>query len=166
VPAFYPGVLKFAFFGDSSGRHDLAIKACGRPQKLPAAEVRSHRHIHSVCRPYGSNRQKRCPKSSATSIGLRLRTLATIAERISHSHPALAVAGATRIERHCGTCGDRDATDFFCSALPVAGELLLRACFLGILRPATILRCAILMFFSSITSPLWPGCSDQAASVP
>ena len=67
---------------------------------------------------YGSNRQKRCPKSSATSIGLRSRTLATIAERISHSHPALTLAGASRIEHHCGTCGDRDATDFFCSALP------------------------------------------------
>ena len=46
----------------------------------------------SVCRtgqlpdwPYGSNRQKRCPKSSATSIGLRTHTLATIADRISHS---------------------------------------------------------------------------------
>jgi hypothetical protein len=69
-------------------------------------------------RPYGSNRQKPCPKSSATSIGLRSRTLATIAEGISHSHPALTVAGPTRIEHHCGTCGDRDATDFFCSALP------------------------------------------------
>jgi MacB-like periplasmic core domain len=34
-------------------------------------------------RPYGSNRQKRCPKSSATSIGLRSRTPATIAERLS-----------------------------------------------------------------------------------
>ena len=51
--------------------------------------------------PYGSNRQKRCPKSSATSIVLRSRTLATIAERISHSYPALTVAGATRIEHHC-----------------------------------------------------------------
>src|SRR5260370_885238 len=69
-------------------------------------------------RPYGSNRQERCPKSSATSIGLRSRTLATIAERISHSHPALTVAGATRIEHHWGTCGDRDATDFFRSVLP------------------------------------------------
>jgi len=46
-------------------------------------------------------------------MGLRSLTLATIAERISHSHPALTVAGATRIEHHCGTCGDRDATDFF-----------------------------------------------------
>ena len=64
------------------------------------------------------NRQKRCPKSSATSIALRSRTLARIAERISHSHPALTVAGATRIQHHCGICGDRDATDFFCSALP------------------------------------------------
>src|SRR5208282_1041781 len=73
--------------------------------------------FRTYCRPYGSNRQKRCPKSSATSIGLRSRTLATIAERISHSHPALTVAGATRIEHHCGTCGDRDAADFFCSAL-------------------------------------------------
>src|SRR4029077_1885611 len=44
--------------------------------------------------------KKRCPKSLATSIGLRSRTLATIAERISHSHPALTVAGATRIEYH------------------------------------------------------------------
>jgi len=69
-------------------------------------------------RPYGSYRQTRCPKSSATSIGLRSRTLATIVERISRSHPALTVAGATRIQHHCGTCGDRDATDFFCSALP------------------------------------------------
>src|SRR5260221_10234515 len=60
----------------------------------------------------GSNRTKRCPKSSATSIGWRSRTLATIAERISHSHPALTVAGATRIQHHCGTCGDRDATVF------------------------------------------------------
>src|SRR6266404_1636264 len=68
--------------------------------------------------PYGSNRQKRCPKSSATSIGLRSRALATIAERIFHSHPALTVAGATRIQHHCGTCGDRDATGFFCPALP------------------------------------------------
>ena len=68
-------------------------------------------------RPYGSNRQKRCPKSSATFIGLRSRTLAAIAERISHSHPALTVPGATRIEHHCGTCGDREANDFFCSAL-------------------------------------------------
>jgi hypothetical protein len=48
----------------------------------------------------GSNRQKRCPNSSAISIGLRSRTVATIAERISHSHPALTVAGATRIEHH------------------------------------------------------------------
>ncbi len=64
------------------------------------------------------NRQKRCPKSSATSIGLRTHTLATIAERISHSHPAFTVAGATRIQHHCGTCGDHDATGFFCSALP------------------------------------------------
>ncbi len=69
-------------------------------------------------RPHGSDRQERCPKSSALSIGLRSRTLATIAQRISHGHPALTVAGATRIEHHCGTCGDRDATDFFCSALP------------------------------------------------
>jgi hypothetical protein len=30
--------------------------------------------------------------------------------------------------RHCGTCGDRDATDFFCSALPT-----------HIARPITIL---------------------------
>jgi hypothetical protein len=67
-------------------------------------------------RQYGSNRQKRRPKSSATSIGLRSRTLAAIAERISHSHPALTVAGATRIQHHCGTFGDRDAT--VCSALP------------------------------------------------
>src|SRR5712664_3027424 len=44
--------------------------------------------------------------------------LATIGERISHSHPALTVAGASRVQHHCGTCGDRDATDFFCSALP------------------------------------------------
>jgi hypothetical protein len=29
--------------------------------------------------------KKRCPKSLATSIGLRSRTLVTIAERISHS---------------------------------------------------------------------------------
>ena len=79
----------------------------------------------SVCRtgqlpdwPYGSNRQKRCPKSSATSIGLRTHTLATIADRISHSHPAFTVAGATRIQHHCGTCGDHDATGCFCSALP------------------------------------------------
>ena len=57
------------------------------------------------------------PKSSAISIGLRSRTLATIAERISHSHPVLTVAGATLIQHHCGTCGDRDATGFFCSAL-------------------------------------------------
>src|SRR5882757_6490297 len=69
-------------------------------------------------RPYGSNHQKRCPKSSATHIGLRSRTLATIAERISHSHPAFIVAGATRIQHHCGTCGDHDATGFFCSTLP------------------------------------------------
>jgi hypothetical protein len=69
-------------------------------------------------RPHGSNRQKRRPKPSAISIGLRSRTLATIAERISHSHPALTVAGATRIQHHCGTCGDRDATGFFCFALP------------------------------------------------
>jgi hypothetical protein len=41
------------------------------------------------CRSYGRNRQKRCPKSSATSIMLRSRTLATIAERISHRHAAL-----------------------------------------------------------------------------
>ena len=68
------------------------------------------------CRQSGSNRQKRCPKSSATSIGLRSRTLATIAGRISHSHPALTVAGATRIQHHCGTRGDRDAT--VCSASP------------------------------------------------
>jgi len=40
------------------------------------------------------------------------RTLVTIAERISHSHPALTVAGATRIEHHCGTCDDTDAADF------------------------------------------------------
>jgi hypothetical protein len=32
-----------------------------------------------------------------------------IAERISHSHPALTVGGATRIPHHCETCGDRDA---------------------------------------------------------
>ena len=44
--------------------------------------------------------------------------LATLAERTSHSHPAFTVAGATRIEHHCGTCGDRHATDFFRSALP------------------------------------------------
>jgi hypothetical protein len=69
-------------------------------------------------RPYGSNRQKRCPKSSATSIGLRTHALATIAERISHSHSAFTVAGATRIQHHCGTCGDHDATGLFCSALP------------------------------------------------
>src|SRR5882757_10852045 len=69
-------------------------------------------------RPYGSNHQKRCPKSSATHIGLRSRTLATIAERISHSHPAFIVAGATGIQHHCGTCGDHDATGFFCSTLP------------------------------------------------
>jgi hypothetical protein len=31
---------------------------------------------------------------------------------------------------------------------------------------ATILRCAILVCSSSLTSPLWPGCSDEAASVP
>jgi hypothetical protein len=53
---------------------------------------------------------------SAPSFELRSRTLATIAERISHSHPALTVAGATRIEHHRGTCGDCDATDFFRSA--------------------------------------------------
>src|SRR4029077_18557883 len=67
--------------------------------------------------------KKRCPKSSATSIGLRLRILATIAERISHSHPALTVAGATRIQHHCGTCGDRDATGFFCPALPLPSSV-------------------------------------------
>ena len=74
--------------------------------------------IGRLCRPYGSNRQERCPKSSAISIELRSRTLATVAQRISHSHPALTVAGASRIQHHCGTCGDRDATGFFCSALP------------------------------------------------
>ena len=36
---------------------------------------------------------------------------------MSLSHPALTVAGATRIQHHCGTYGDRDATGFFCSAL-------------------------------------------------
>jgi hypothetical protein len=77
-----------------------------------------HVTFRAYRRPYGSKRQTRSPKSSATSIGLRSRTLATIAERISHSHPPLTVAGATRIERHCGTCGDRDTADFFCSALP------------------------------------------------
>jgi len=46
-----------------------------------------------------------------------LRTLATIAERISHRHPALTVAGATRMEHHRGTCGDCGTADFFCSAL-------------------------------------------------
>jgi hypothetical protein len=45
--------------------------------------------------------------------GWRSRTLATVAERISHSHPALIVAGATRIEHHRGTCCDRNAADFF-----------------------------------------------------
>jgi len=52
--------------------------------------------------------KKRRPKKWATSIGLRSRTLATIAERLSHSHPAFTVAGATRIEHHCGTSGERD----------------------------------------------------------
>src|SRR5258708_21386307 len=41
------------------------------------------------------------------------RTLTTIAERISRSHPALTVARATRIEHHCGTSGDRVAGDLF-----------------------------------------------------
>jgi hypothetical protein len=31
-----------------------------------------------------------------------------MAERISQNHPTLTVAGATRIPRACGTCGDRD----------------------------------------------------------
>ncbi len=74
--------------------------------------------LWACCRPYGTNRQERCSKSSAISIGLRSRTLATVAERISHSHPALTLAGATRIQHHCGTCGERDAIGFFCSALP------------------------------------------------
>jgi hypothetical protein len=39
--------------------------------------------------------------------------LAALAERISHSHPALTVAGITRIEHHCGTCSDRDAAALF-----------------------------------------------------
>src|SRR6266404_5800120 len=64
--------------------------------------------LWACCRPYGSNRQERCPKSSAISIGLRSRTLATVAERICHSHPALTVAGATR-----RTCGERGANGFF-----------------------------------------------------
>jgi hypothetical protein len=38
--------------------------------------------------------------------------------------------------------------------------------FLRIPRPATILRCAIWSFFSSTSSPRWPGCSDPAASLP
>src|SRR5260221_12946365 len=71
-----------------------------------------HARFWADCRPYGSNRQKRCPKSSATFIGLRSRTLAAIAERISLSHPALTVPGATRLEHHCGTCGDCDANDY------------------------------------------------------
>ncbi len=56
--------------------------------------------ISGVLSPYVNNRQKRCPKSSATSIGLRTHTLATIDERISYSHPAFTVAGATRIQHH------------------------------------------------------------------
>src|SRR6267378_8541585 len=31
---------------------------------------------------------------------------------------ALTVGEATRIEHHCGTCGDRVTDDFLCSALP------------------------------------------------
>src|SRR5260370_25140672 len=42
----------------------------------------------------------------------------SFAEPISHSHPELTVAGASRVPHHRGTCGDRDATDCFCSALP------------------------------------------------
>ena len=68
-------------------------------------------------RPCGSNRQKGCPKSSANFHRVAVIHSSHIAQRISHSHSALTVAGATRIEHHCGTCGDRDATDFFCSAL-------------------------------------------------
>jgi hypothetical protein len=49
---------------------------------------------------------------------------------------------------------------------PVAGELLFLPRFLRIPRPATILRCAIWPFFSSISLPSWLGCSVLAASVP
>jgi hypothetical protein len=48
----------------------------------------------------------------------------------------------------------------------VAGELLFHPRFLGIPRPATILRCAIWWFFSSIFLLPWSACSDLAVSVP
>jgi hypothetical protein len=69
---------------------------CAYNSDLAFMKCEADATILDVCWPYGSNRQKPCPKSSATSIGLRSRTLATVAERISHRHPALTVAGITR----------------------------------------------------------------------
>src|SRR6266576_2821413 len=37
---------------------------------------------------------------------------------VTHFEPPSTVGAATRIEHHRGTCGDHDATDFFCSAFP------------------------------------------------
>ena len=50
--------------------------------------------------------------------------------------------------------------------LAVAGELLFRSRFLRIPRLATILRCAMWCFFSSISLLRWSACSDLAVSVP
>jgi len=68
--------------------------------------------------PPGSNRRKRCSKpSAASSMGLRSRT-SNRADRAHLPQPSTAHRRSTRIEPHRRTCGHRDATDFFCSALP------------------------------------------------
>jgi hypothetical protein len=137
-------VVAWGLFRIPKGLKCVECREAGRGAGVHAPQAEFT--FRTYC-PYGSNRQNGYPKSSASSIGLRSGTLATIAWHISNSHPALTVAGATRIEHHRGTCGGRDAADFFCSALPahIARPIPHRPSRFS--RPAFFCR----SFFSAIT---------------
>ena len=83
----------------------IGMEACGGSHFLGRA-LRDQRHeVRLIPAQYVANPQGLSPIDRQLPSGCSLCTLATIAERISHSHPVLTVAGAARIEHHCGTCG-------------------------------------------------------------
>jgi hypothetical protein len=132
----------------------------------------------AVSEPFGPFRQTVATggRLSGAALPLILISHGSSGSSASHYATALALAEAGFLAAALTHTGDnytdqsyagnrKDLTDRPRQAR-VAGELLFPPRFLRIPRPATILRCAIWPFFSSISLPSWLGCSVLAASVP
>src|SRR6266576_4700700 len=81
---------------------------------------------------------------------------------VTHFEPPSTVGAATRIEHHRGTCGDHDATDFFCSALPahIARPIPHHL-------PSSVRQPSFyLSFFWALLGPIPASCSFAASAFP